>query len=183
MHVFLVTGASNAGKSSLIRALTGVGDTGPWSIGTTPHGSAFPLFVFTRSLGVEETTCPSPKKGDLPGWIQKRITNYRYLDKNRPQINNILIPLRTNILANSRWQIANFLAAFQQAGWSIQDPIIHVQKHAADNFQYAGHRVEPVPGKGVFGPNGWQVQPPAIAPDRVPANVRAAAVRTAWGWL
>ena len=157
-NVYAILGESNTGKSSTVRALTGVTmqyDT--WTVATTPPTGNIDVYVEIKALQ-ESNIQPQDFVKKIADLDQFLIT------KGHHTVNNILIPLRISAV-NGCPDGAVYLQHFARMpipGWNIR-PIV-VLGAAAMPTAFPAHH--PIPGLA-----------------SMPANGIASQIRPLWNWL
>jgi len=152
-NIFIVVGDANAGKSALIRCLTGLSRRrdGTWRVATEQNPD-MPIFVLISALQESENYARTPAQ-----FIK---------DVNEKGFENVLVPLRRS---RSRGfpDCYEYINAFHNAdGWEIMQIVV-----LGEGFEE--NRL----------PAGLLNLLVINLPQENPANHNAANVRRQWGWI
>lgn len=173
VNIWVIVGESNAGKSTSIRALTGVRDQNIYTLSTTAGISLNNVLIVPSSLQEYYQITPAN--------FIKRVQDDLFCAKTAgagaihpseypsgKRIDNVLVSLRQNG-TNGCPDAADYIAEFAAAGWHVQVPIVHLQLPG-----YVFHPAPPHISIDIAALSGGALRP---------SNEKASIIRTAWGWL
>ena len=164
VNLWIIVGEANAGKSTAIRALTGVRDDDIFTLDTVA-GVLIPNMLIVSSALQERYKKSQPQ--DFVNYVMHGITMPGEKEKqnNQQQIDNVLICLRIQQVKN-RPCANDYIRVFVQAGWNMSAPIVHLH---TQNLQYRA----PLCIQHLMSPG---------RPDNA-SNKIAHAIRQVWQWL
>ncbi len=119
-NIFIVIGNAHAGKSSLIRCLTGLGrkKDEPWRVATEQNPN-MPIFVLISALQESENYAMTPAQ-----FIE---------EVNEKEFENVLVPLRISS-SGAFPDCYEYINAFHNACWEIIQIVVLGEKFEVDKL-------------------------------------------------